>query len=103
VLGLHNYWFGLEDFDYRSFLVPLSWTDPRNEPRRLPLDEALESVAPDVVLMDPRMRAYFSTVAASNDEVPTRFAKWLQRHRGRMIGSVDNPTYGLIEVYQVAR
>src|SRR5207244_1894923 len=47
ILGLHTYWFGLEDFDYRSFLVPLNWAD-----EGLPLDVGLARVAPDVVLVD---------------------------------------------------
>jgi 4-amino-4-deoxy-L-arabinose transferase-like glycosyltransferase len=31
IAALHDYWFGLEDFDYRSFIVPLSWIDQQNE------------------------------------------------------------------------
>src|SRR5579859_157950 len=50
ILGLHTYWFGLQDFDYRSFLVPLNWADLGE-----PLDRALADVDPDIVLLDPRM------------------------------------------------
>ena len=96
MLGLHTYWFGMQDVDYRSFLVPLNWAD-----EGLPLDEGLARVAPDVVLLDVRMRDYFNSPEVRADR--DRFNSWLERHAGRVIGQVDDPTYGLIEVYQVQR
>jgi len=96
VLGLHTYWFGLQDFDYRSFLVPLNWAD-----EGLPLDEGLARVAPDVVLVDARMREYFNSPEVAGDRA--RFTLWLDQHGGTMIGRVDDPTYGLMEVYRVNR
>jgi hypothetical protein len=100
ILGLHTYWFGLQDFDYRSFLVPLNWAD-----EGLPLDQGLARVAPDIVLVDVRMRDYFN----SNSNSPgiaadrARFYGWLEQHGGTVIGRVDDPTYGLMEVYRVQR
>ena len=98
ILGLHTYWFGLQDFDYRSFLVPLNWAD-----EGLPLDQGLARVAPDIVLVDARMRDYFYSnspdVVADRD----RFYGWLEQHGGTVIGRVDDPTYGLMEVYRVQR
>lgn len=96
VLGLHTYWFGLQDFDYRSFLVPLNLADDG-----VPLDEALARVAPDIVLVDSRMREYFNSPRVARDR--DRFNGWLQGHAGHVIGRVDDPTYGLMEVYQVQR
>ncbi len=96
VIGLHTYWFGLQDFDYRSFLVPLNWAD-----EGLPLDEGLARVAPDVVLVDARMREYFNSPEVAGDRA--RFTLWLDQHGGTMIGRVDDPTYGLMEVYRVNR
>jgi hypothetical protein len=96
VLGLHSYWFGLEDFDYRSFLLPLNWAD-----EGVPLDEGLSRVAPDVVLMDARMRDYFTAPEVAADR--ERLAGWLARHDAQVVGRVDDPTYGLMEVYRVSR
>jgi 4-amino-4-deoxy-L-arabinose transferase-like glycosyltransferase len=93
VLGLHSYWLGLQDFVYRSFLLPLNWED-----LGVPLDQALDDVDPDVVLLDARMRAYF---ASSPDGA--RFSAWLARHSPQLIGRVDDPTYGLVELYRVSR
>jgi 4-amino-4-deoxy-L-arabinose transferase-like glycosyltransferase len=93
ILGLHSYWLGLQDFSYRSFLVPLNWAD-----LGVPLDQALEQVDPDVVLLDPRMRAYFGSVPDGE-----RFEAWLRRHAAELIGQVDDPTYGLMQVYRLKR
>lgn len=96
VLGLHTYWFGLQDFDYRSFLVPLNWADLGE-----PLDRALTDVDPDVVLLDPRMRDYFQSLPAGGDG--DRFAGWLAAHSGQLIARINDPTYGSMEIYRVNR
>jgi hypothetical protein len=96
VLGLHTYWFGLEDFDYRSFLVPLNWAD-----LGVPLDQALDEVDPDVVLLDTRTRAYFDSLPPGGDG--TRFSAWLDKHSARELGRIDDPTYGLMTVYLLSR
>jgi hypothetical protein len=96
VLGLHSYWLGFQDYDYRSFLVPLNLAD-----LGMPLDQALTDVDPDVVLLDARMRTYFESPDAAGDDA--RFESWLAQHDARLIGSVDDPTYGLMQVYGVNR
>lgn len=93
VLGLHTYWLGLQDHDYRSFLVPLNWADLGE-----PLDQALTNVDPDIVLLDPRMRAYFDSVPDG-----ALFTRWLNDHSAHVIANVDDPTYGRMEIYGVSR
>ena len=66
IVALHTYWFGLEDHDVRSFLVPITWADPRSQSRPMPLDQGLDRIAPDIVLLDPRLRDYFATDGASD-------------------------------------
>ncbi|HEY2592999.1 MAG TPA: hypothetical protein VGK33_03775, partial [Chloroflexota bacterium] len=96
VLGLHSYWIGLQDHDYSSFLVPLNFADVG-----VPLDRALDQVDPDVVLLDARMRAYFESPLAASDGA--LFRAWLASHDAQLVGSVDDPTYGLMEIYRVNR
>jgi hypothetical protein len=96
IIGLHSYWLGLRDFDYRSFLVPLNLADLGQ-----PLDEALTHVDPDVVLLDARMRAYFDSQPPGGDG--QRFRSWLAAHNATLTGRVDDPTYGLMEIYRVSR
>jgi hypothetical protein len=97
VLGLHSYWLGFQDVDYRSFLVPLNWAD-----EGLPFDEALRRVDPDVVLLDGRMRAYFQSDGLGSAEGAS-FRDWLEAQSAQLVGRVDDPTYGLMEVYRLRR
>jgi hypothetical protein len=96
ILGLHTYWLGLQDFDFRSFLVPLNWADLGQ-----PLDQALSDVDPDVVLLDARMRAYFESQPAGGSG--DLFTAWLRAHSGQLIARIDDPTYGVMEIYRVSR
>jgi hypothetical protein len=91
VVGLHNYWFGFEDTDYRSFVVPLAWMDPGG----LPLDKGLERLAPDAVLLDDRMRTYLSY----DPRARAGFAAWLVASGAGLADQVDDPTYGLMQIY----
>jgi hypothetical protein len=94
VLGLHSYWLGFETYDYRSFLVPLNWAD-----EGLPLDDGLSRVAPDVLLLDARMRAYFDAPEVAADHA--RLAGWMAAHSAELVGQVDDPTYGRMDIYRV--
>ena len=96
VLGLHSYWLGLQDFDYRSFLVPLNWAD-----EGLPFNQGLSRVDPDIVLLDARMRDYFGSSEAAGEG--DRFQSWLQQHSARIVGRIDDATYGLMEIYLLTR
>ncbi|HSJ56911.1 MAG TPA: hypothetical protein VLC95_07005 [Anaerolineae bacterium] len=100
VLGLHNYWLGMEDTDYRSFAVPIFWTLPTNRPRPLPFYAGMDLIAPDVVLIDPGMRAYLAGDDDRAREVSASLWAWLDDHRASLVGQVDDPTYGLIEIYR---
>ncbi|HLF28101.1 MAG TPA: glycosyltransferase family 39 protein [Anaerolineae bacterium] len=101
VLGLHNYWFGLEDFDYRSFAAPLWWSEAHNEPRPLSLDEGLDQIAPDIVLIDSRLREYFAGDTQNGGANEALFDRWLARHRAERVDRIEDPTYGVIEIFRV--
>jgi hypothetical protein len=103
VLVLHNYWFGLADYDVRSFWVPLQWTDARLVPDPVPLDVALDRLAPGVVILDERMRAYFQRPGqgAPVPEATAAFWRWMERRGARVVLRVEDPTYGTMEVYEI--
>jgi hypothetical protein len=103
VVGLHNYWFGLEDVDYHAFAVPVYWTNRNNQPAPIPFDAGLDKLQPDIVLLDARMRAYLTGPVQPEDEIPARFYSWLSRHDAQVIGRVEDSTYGLMEIYRVRR
>jgi 4-amino-4-deoxy-L-arabinose transferase-like glycosyltransferase len=93
VLGLHNYWFGLESYDYRSFVLPFMWQLSTG----WSIDQGLEQIDPQVVLMDDRMREYFAADADANAQLQA----WLIRHHSQWIGQVDDQTYGAIDIYRL--
>jgi 4-amino-4-deoxy-L-arabinose transferase-like glycosyltransferase len=96
VLGLHNYWLGLHDLDYRTWLVPVLQADARSACVPLPVEAALDGVAPDMVLIDPHMRAYLNDPGAGDPVGGIR--DWMERQHLVRIGVVDDGTYGLIEI-----
>jgi hypothetical protein len=97
VLGLHNYWLGLEDYDYRSFAVPILWTDPAYTSPPLTFDAALSRVAPDVILLDAHLRDYFT----HHRDQEAALTAWLAQHNGRLAASIEDSTYGALDIYWV--
>ena len=97
VLGLHNYWFGFEDTEYRALIVALDWMDPQTE--NLTFQQALDQVAPDYFLLDARMRSFFE----QSPDTRLDLAGWLQARQARLVREVDDPTYGTMQVYAVTR
>ncbi|MCI0398548.1 MAG: hypothetical protein L0332_11815 [Chloroflexi bacterium] len=96
VLGLHHYWFGLEDRAYRSWAVPLLqgnatyWSPPR------PVGLSLEVINPEVVLIDRRMRAFFE----GDPETAGAIWAWLDERGFRPAAVVEDRTYGRMEIYR---
>jgi 4-amino-4-deoxy-L-arabinose transferase-like glycosyltransferase len=99
VLGLQDYWFGLDDMDYRAWPVPIWQSDPRYLSPPIPLDEALTAISPDVILLDPRIRAPFE----NNRELGEVFEGWMEREGYELAGVVEDPTYGPVEIFKVVR
>lgn len=98
VLGLHNYWFGMEDFDYRSFAVPVALSDPASIQHPPSLAEALDRVAPTAVLLDARMRELIAAPGPRAGEY-AGIIDWLARRGFVLVSAIEDPTYGRIDVY----
>jgi hypothetical protein len=91
VVGLHNYWFGFEDTDYRSLVVPLAWLDDGG----LPLEIGLARLAPDALLLDERMQTYLSYDARARAGLEA----WLAASGAHLVDQVDDATYGTMRIY----
>lgn len=98
ILGQHTFWFGLERFDFRSIDVPLLLADARftSPPRNA--EETLDTIAPDVVLIDERLRAYLAGAPAT-DRFPGGLRSWMARRGFALTATVHDPTYGTMEVF----
>lgn len=95
VLGLHAYWLGLEDTDFHSWYVPTAMYRPAPEGHASrPL---VIGTNPDVVLVDSRMRVFLDRRAAG-DARAGAVAAWLEPWS--LVATVDDATYGLMEIYR---
>jgi hypothetical protein len=104
VLGLQQYWLGLQEFRYTSWLLPVWWNDPRFTDGTLSFDEALERVAPDVVLIDVRMARYFDSLADSDHPDHERLLAWRRfagRHDAVLVATIEDHTYGSMQVWRL--
>lgn len=100
VMGLPNYWFGLETVDYHAFVVP-AYLAIGHPP--LPFDEGMERLHPDIVLIDHRMKAVFENPNTDYGGLSVGFAQWRERHGLLRFGEVDDPSYGPIELWRITR
>jgi hypothetical protein len=98
ILGQHTFWFGLESFDFRSIDVPLLLSDARFTSPPRPAQETLDTIVPDVVLLDDRLRAYLSG-APTTDPFPPALRAWMARRAFTLAATVHDPTYGTMEVF----
>ena len=106
VLGLQHYWLGLAEVspDYRSILVPIFWTSPKYVPHPVSFGQAAEAIPPTILLLDQIMLDFLADTAdPSNDLYPLNreIEVYLQAKQARLIGTVDDPTYGRLEIYQL--
>ena len=104
VLGLQQYWLGLQEFRYTSWLLPVWWNDPRFTDETLSFDEALERVAPDVILIDVRMARYFDSLADPDHPDHERLLAWRRfagRHDAALVATIEDHTYGGMEVWRL--
>lgn len=100
VLGLHTFWFGLEDLELRDWIVPLQWSTAHPDKTPMSMTSALDRLAPDTVVIDPRMRVYLESV--SNDPRPTQVSAWLSANHFYCALEYENATYGRFQVYRRA-
>lgn len=100
VMGLPNYWFGLEAVDYHAFVVP-AYLAIGHPP--LPFDEGMERLHPDIVLIDHRMNTVFENPNTEYGSLSIGFAQWRERHGLLRFGEVEDPSYGAIELWRITR
>jgi 4-amino-4-deoxy-L-arabinose transferase-like glycosyltransferase len=98
VLGLHNYWLGFEDTDYRSWWVPIAQMDPRSHTPPLSADSVIRILDPEVVLLEPRIRVYLENPFPPGDPRAGQIKAWLRDWSA--VAVVDDATYGRMEIHR---
>jgi len=106
VLGLQHYWLGLAEVSpgYRSILVPIFWTSDKYVPQPVLFSQAAEAIPPTILLLDQIMLDFLAeTASPTNALYPLNqeIEAYLQAKQARLIGTVNDPTYGRLEIYQL--
>lgn len=99
ILALHNYWFDFEEWDYRSWFVPLLQSNPGYWQPPLSLESALNGVDPTIILIDRRMRGLFE----ADPETAAAALAWMAANGFEQTAVVEDDTYGRMEIYLTSR
>jgi 4-amino-4-deoxy-L-arabinose transferase-like glycosyltransferase len=107
VLALHQFWFGLysQGYVYRSLSLVFYLSDPRYyPPAPLPMEVALDRIAPEYILVDramaPELRMELP-IAAIADEQRRGFRHYMAEHCARLVAQIADPDYGDLAIYQL--
>jgi 4-amino-4-deoxy-L-arabinose transferase-like glycosyltransferase len=92
ILGLHKYWLGFHDRDYRAWVVLLWMRDPDLSPRPMSVENNLDRLQPGVLLVDSDMQA---SLAGDREG----FFGWLSEHGFTVVATIADPTYGRVQIY----
>ncbi len=95
ILGLHTYWLGLNEFDYRSWFVPLTQVRMRIDNPAPTLPQALATINPNVILLDRQIQQLFD----SDPQTAAAIMQWMVKANFSRIAIVENETYGRMEIW----
>jgi hypothetical protein len=107
LLALHQFWFGLypRGYVYRSVALVYYYTDPHYyPPTPLPMDQALERIAPEYMFVDRSMATELRMdlpVEALEDERDQQFRRYLARHCAYPVAKIADHDYGDLTIYRL--
>jgi hypothetical protein len=103
VLGLHNYWLGLHTTTYRTWALPFLYANPvYAQQETLTMSQALEQIAPEVVIVDQEMERYLKALAdpaEPHHQWSIEIAGYFADHQATWVRDVVDPTYGAFHIY----
>lgn len=108
VLGLQHYWLGLAAHSqtYQSILVPIFWTNPNYVSQPLSFIQAVQMKPPQIILLDQIMLDFLAETAQPNHPLH-QFGQdvwtYLAEREARLIGQLDDPTYGRMQIYELQK
>jgi hypothetical protein len=104
VLALPDYWIGLTDNEYRVFYLLFYFSMPVTADEPMALDEALDKIAPDVILLDAPMQRFFADHSTpESDARSNQFWTYMKQHNGRRIRTILDNHGSPIEIYQLTQ
>lgn len=103
ILGTHDYWLALPDRDYRSYAIPIYLAEATLNPAPVSFGEALEQLAPEIVLLDARMLSVLNDVSTPAKRARSQeFWAYMHTHHAHVIAQILNYQNAWVWVYQLA-
>ena len=105
VMGMPHWWLGLVSSRPDYVTVPLHWTRPAIHSPPVPFAKAADSFSPDGFLVDSYIRDLVTKNVREDaplHELGSSVQAWLER-RGTRRSTLEDPSYGLFEVWTLAR
>ncbi len=103
VMGLHNYWFQLRDHPFQTWVVPVLLTEPEIKlDGTIPIDNAIGLFRPDVFLIDRNIAEHLDRLAEPQHPQHVSFGlfwRYMKKHQARLVATIDDPTYGPMQIY----
>lgn len=95
ILALHHYWLNFQNWDYRSWYVPLGQSNPEFLQPPVSMEEALNDIDPTIILIDPRLRVLFE----DEPQIAESVFNWMAQQGFEQTAVVQDQTYGQIDIY----
>jgi hypothetical protein len=107
VMGLQHYWLGLAEHSqaYRTILVPIFLTNPAYVPRPVSFGQAAQAIPPQVILLDEIMLDFLAETVSPDHplhQLGQEIWAYLEHRQAQLIKQIDDPTYGRLQIYQLA-
>jgi len=108
VMGLQHYWLGLAVHrqNYQSVLVPIFWTNPNYVSQSLSFMQAAQMRPPQIILLDQIMLDFLAETTEPDHplhQLGQDIWTYLAQRQARLIGQLDDPTYGRMQIYQLEK
>lgn len=102
VLGTPRYWLARPEQDYRSYVLLPQLSDPRITAEPVSVSEALNRIAPTIVLEDREwLAAYADRSSPLSRERSEQYAAYMQSHRARLLAELKDERGERLQIFQL--
>ncbi len=108
LLAHQHVWFALQGrvADYRSLVVPFYLSSRAHAPAPVSFARAADATVTDTLLLDPSTLRFLAEAPESRNSghaVPSDVRAWMASRQAQLMASLDDPTYGRFEVWQLLK
>jgi 4-amino-4-deoxy-L-arabinose transferase-like glycosyltransferase len=104
VIGLHDYWLGLNQFPYHAISTAFFRAEPGYSRVPVSFEKALDELDGNVLLFDRNLQSFLDETSSPQSlryRQGQDLLRWMKNHSATLLGKVDDPYYGLMLVYRL--